>query len=242
MESVLRSRYWTVLCDFDGTIALDDVTDSLLLRFGRPGWETLEADWLSGRIGSRECMQGQVALLDCSPAEMQAHLAAVQIDPQFPAFVAALEARGWPLTIVSDGLDVAIADILRRHGLGRLKVVANQLVADGSRRWRLEFPHARPDCLSGGGNCKCAFAGVMPGPGLPRSQLLMIGDGVSDFCVAKRADLVLARKRLLAHCQDHGLAHHAVPDFRHALAMLEVLDAQLLPTTMIANESESHDR
>ena len=242
MESVLRSRYWTVLCDFDGTIALDDVTDSLLLRFGRPGWESLETEWLSGRIGSRECMQGQVALLDCSPAEMQRYLATVDVDPQFPAFVAALEARGWPLTVVSDGLDVAITAILRRHGLGRVKVVANRLVADGPRRWRLEFPHARPDCLSRGGNCKCAFAGVMPGSCSPPGPVLMIGDGASDFCVAERSDLVLARKRLLAHCQDHDLAHHAVPDFRTALAMLASLDAQQLPTSMIETESESHDR
>ena len=32
---------WTILCDFDGTISVEDVIDSLLDRFGGPGWEVL---------------------------------------------------------------------------------------------------------------------------------------------------------------------------------------------------------
>jgi len=228
----LRSS-WTVLCDFDGTIAHEDVTDSLLLRFGRPGWDVLEAEWRAGRIGSRQCMQGQVALLECSETELHEHLATVTIDPQFRDFVAAVEARGWPLTIVSDGLDLAITEVLRRHGLGRLPVVANRLQPDGPQRWRLEFPYARPECSAGSGNCKCARAG---GPGgMARTPVLMIGDGASDFCVAARADMNFARKRLLEHCLDRDLPHHPVADFRQALDLLprlETLDPtprELLP-------------
>ena len=33
---------WTIQCDFDGTISLQDVTDTLLQRHGMPGWEDLE--------------------------------------------------------------------------------------------------------------------------------------------------------------------------------------------------------
>ena len=47
---------WNVLCDFDGTISVEDVIDSLLDRYGRPGWERLEKDWREGLIGSRACM------------------------------------------------------------------------------------------------------------------------------------------------------------------------------------------
>ena len=212
---------WTVLCDFDGTIALEDVTDSLLLRFGRPGWDALEADWRDGRIGSRVCMQGQVALLDCSRDELMDHIASIRIDDLFPAFVAALEQRGWPLVVVSDGLDMVISAILHRHGLGRLTVVANQLVAVGPRSWQLDFPHARPNCMSASGTCKCAWseAPVVA----PASRVLMIGDGASDFCVAGRADMTFARKRLLDHCLDNGLRHRPVSDFGQAIAALPEL-------------------
>ena len=30
---------WTIVCDFDGTVSVGDVTDVLLERFGAPGWE-----------------------------------------------------------------------------------------------------------------------------------------------------------------------------------------------------------
>ena len=216
---------WTVLCDFDGTIAFEDVTDSLLLRFGRPGWDVLEADWRDGRIGSGQCMAGQVALLDCSEDELREHLAGVSIDHQFGAFVAAVESRGWPLVVVSDGLDFAISEILRRHRLSRLQVVANHLMPDGPRRWRLELPHARADCASASGNCKCARA--RPPLAAAGQPVLMIGDGASDFCVAGRADMTFARKRLLEHCLDQALTHRPVADFRQALALLPLLDSLL---------------
>ena len=32
---------WMVQSDFDGTISLLDVTDTLLNRFGKPGWQEL---------------------------------------------------------------------------------------------------------------------------------------------------------------------------------------------------------
>src|SRR5215469_15965879 len=84
---VIRVSHWTILCDFDGTIAVDDTTDTLLERFGTPGWEVLEADWRAGRIGSHDCMAGQVALLDMDRNELDAHLALRAIDPAFATFV-----------------------------------------------------------------------------------------------------------------------------------------------------------
>src|SRR5215468_3719781 len=106
---ILRQRknpvsQWTILCDFDGTIAVDDTSDTLLECFGRPGWEKLENDWRAGRIGSRDCMGGQVALLDMSRAELDSHLAERVIDPAFAAFVKAVHASGTHLEVLSDGL------------------------------------------------------------------------------------------------------------------------------------------
>ncbi|QPF75599.1 MtnX-like HAD-IB family phosphatase [Roseateles sp. DAIF2] len=226
---------WNLLCDFDGTISLEDVTDSLLLRFGRPGWDRLEADWREGRIGSRECLAGQIALLDCSADELDEHLAGLAIDPDFPAFVAAAERAGYALRIVSDGLDLAIERLLRRHGLGHLPVAANQLRPDGPRRWKLEFPHAAPGCASG--TCKCRFA-TKPG-----QQVLMIGDGASDFCVAARADLNWARKRLLEHCLDRELPHRPVANFAQALRQLPELQrlrpaSSLRPLTVLSQHNK----
>jgi 2,3-diketo-5-methylthio-1-phosphopentane phosphatase len=218
-----RSAAWSVLCDFDGTIAQEDVTDSLLMRFGRPGWDVLEVDWREGRIGSRECMAGQIALLDCSRDELDEHLASMAIDPDFARFAAAVADAGASLTIVSDGLDYAIRSMLRRHGLGHLKIVASRLVQVAPRRWELEFPFAGAGCVSASGTCKCAWASApLAAPG---SRVLMIGDGASDFCVAGRADLSFASKRLLDHCLDHALPHRAVANFSQALELWAEMSA-----------------
>lgn len=209
---------WIVLCDFDGTVSQEDVTDSLLMRFARPGWDVLEADWREGRIGSAACMAGQIALLDCSRDELDEHLATMAIDPDFAAFVALVRRSGAPLRIVSDGLDLAIHRILARHGLDDLPVTASRLVQTGPRRWALKFPNARADCRSASGTCKCAQAESLRTANAG-ARVLMVGDGASDFCVAGRADLNLARKRLLDHCLDHGLQHRAVANFAQALRL-----------------------
>ncbi|MGA9423184.1 MAG: MtnX-like HAD-IB family phosphatase [Rhodanobacteraceae bacterium] len=208
---------WVILCDFDGTIAIEDVTDALLKRFALPGWERLEQDWCDGRIGSRQCMAGQVALLDAERGELDSLIDKVSIDPDFRAFVEEARRFRMPLCVVSDGLDYAIARILARHGLGQLPIIANRLVANGARRWRLQSPHAVARCRSNSGTCKCSCADRQR---RGRHRALLIGDGRSDFCAAESADLVFAKSHLLDHCRVAGIAHRPIENFRDALALL----------------------
>lgn len=224
---------WTILCDFDGTISVEDVIDSLLDRYGRPGWEQLERDWRAGRIGSRTCMSGQVALLDMSRDELDAHLAEVWIDHSFPAFVAKARELGLPIHVVSDGLDYAIHRILGRHGLGDLPVSANHL-APGipPQRWRLTSPFQAAGCASGTCKCACVEQGRAAG-----RKTLLIGDGASDFCAADRVDFVFAKHRLIEHCRAAGIAYVPITGFEDALERLPALldgslaDLQTLPAS-----------
>ncbi|MDQ0012929.1 2,3-diketo-5-methylthio-1-phosphopentane phosphatase [Variovorax boronicumulans] len=211
---------WTIQCDFDGTISVEDVTDSLLQRFGGRGWHALEKAWESGQIGSRECMSGQVSLLDMSAHEFDSHLDRMPIDRHFRAFVAAARLRGITVQVVSDGLDLAIKRILQAHDLGDLPVVANQLIQITERGWRLYTPHARANCERASGNCKCANLATQR---KVHGKVLFVGDGSSDFCVSGKADFVLAKDRLIGHCRSRRIAHAAFDNFRDALdLMLEI--------------------
>jgi 2-hydroxy-3-keto-5-methylthiopentenyl-1-phosphate phosphatase len=223
---------WTILCDFDGTVAIDDTTDTLLERFGRPGWEALESDWRAGKIGSHDCMAGQVALLDMDRAELDAHLAEREVDPAFAEFVELARANGLPIEILSDGLDYAIHTILSHNGLDWLPITSNRLEAVAAREWQLAFPNASPTCRVASGTCKCARAAKAQST---RKRVLMIGDGASDFCVAEVADFVFAKGKLVAHCVAKNIPHVAIAGFADALALLPALvSGKLLATRRVA--------
>jgi 2-hydroxy-3-keto-5-methylthiopentenyl-1-phosphate phosphatase len=219
---------WTILCDFDGTVSVEDITDSVLERFGRPGWQAIEQAWRRGEIGSHDCMAQQVALLEASREDMDAHLDSMSIDRAFVHFVAAAREAGMPLAIVSDGLDYAIRRILGNHGLGDLPIIANRLEAVGAREWQLEFPYGNPTCRVAAGNCKCSCAGRAR---VEQRRVLLIGDGASDFCVAGEADLVFAKHRLIEHCRSAGIPYVPITGFADAI--------DLLPT-LLAGELAAH--
>lgn len=209
---------WTILCDFDGTISVEDITDSVLERFGRPGWQDIEQSWKRGEIGSRECMERQIALVDASRAELDAHLDAMGIDRAFPAFAAAAREAGMSMKITSDGLDYAIARILGNHGLHDLPILANRLESVGERGWSLAFPHAGDNCRSG--HCKCVTSAAAHAAG---QRVLVIGDGASDFCVAGEANLVFAKHRLIEHCRAAAIPYVPITSFVDALELLPTL-------------------
>ena len=203
-----------VFVDFDGTIAPVDTTDLLLERFADPAWHRIEEDWKAGRIGSRECLVRQIDLVRASPEELDDFVSRIDIDPGFDAFLALCRRYDFDVTVVSDGLDRTVGNVLARHGHG-LPFRANQLSYLGDHRWRLSFPHSRSDCRALSGNCKCQFAEAAVG-----HVRIVVGDGRSDFCVSERADLVLAKGSLARHCRTNDLPHFEITCFDEATARL----------------------
>jgi 2,3-diketo-5-methylthio-1-phosphopentane phosphatase len=203
-----------VFVDFDGTIASVDTTDLLLERFADPKWQEIEDEWKSGKIGSRECMVRQIDLVRATPAELDGFVAEIEIDPGFGAFVELCRSQGHRVTVVSDGLDRTVQSVLTRAGFD-LPFFANHFDWMGGDRWRLTFPHSRSDCRALSGNCKCQFADAAIG-----HARIVVGDGRSDYCLAGRADLVLAKSSLLGHCRDNALPHFPFSTFDEATRLL----------------------
>ncbi|WP_043970332.1 MtnX-like HAD-IB family phosphatase [Acinetobacter sp. NBRC 110496] len=207
-----------ILCDFDGTISLKDTTDHLLETFARPGWQDIEDEWVAGKIGSKVCMQKQIALLDVSIDELYECLDHIEIDLGFLELVKITAQYKIPLTIVSDGLDLVIRHILKRYRLYHLPIIANHLAQLDERSWQLEFPNEKLSCISQSGTCKCSVAQQYP-----KQHIILIGDGRSDFCLAAQADYVFAKKSLIQHCKDHHISHTTFENFEeiyHPLAKL----------------------
>ena len=121
----------------------------ILERFAEPAWRAIEADWVAGRIGSRECLARQIDLVRATPmSSMPSPGKSRSIRTSWTSRRCARR-TALPVTVVSDGLDRvdrgdAGACRRRRPGL------ANHLEWLGADRWRLGFPHARDDCRAGG--------------------------------------------------------------------------------------------
>lgn len=192
-----------ILVDFDGTISLQDTTDQLLAAFALPRWLDVEDLWVSGRIGSAECLRRQVDLLRVSPERLREFISSVEIDPGFAGFMSAARRFRAPVTVVSDGLDLVISGALGRAGIFA-DVLSNRLVWTGGDRWAIEFPYARRGCSAG--NCKCASVA-------DTGETILIGDGRSDFCAAEWASFVFAKSKLVRHCEATGVQYEAFSDF-----------------------------
>lgn len=223
-----------ILCDFDGTITHRDVTDGLLERFALPEWRLIEEDYLSGRMGSRECMLRQVDLIRADINAVDQFLDHEEVDPYFPDFVRFCRKVGWDLVVVSDGLDYAIHRILARHGLSHLTVYTNHLELLAHGRYRLHFPHANEACPKGSGTCKCALVKpsgryrvvrVEQGVEMPGVETVLIGDGTSDYCLADNCDLVFAKDKLLEYCKGRDIPYLAYNDFSDVRVMMSKLQS-----------------
>ena len=203
-----------VFVDFDGTISLEDTTDVVLERFADPSWQKVEAEWLAGHIGSRECMKRQVELIRATPEQLDALCEEIPLDPHFPELVSMCGKNDIPVTVVSDGLDRTIVRMLSRFDLN-IPVLANKLVYLGDRRWTLEFPYTNAGCQAGAGNCKCLSLTRDP-----NTLRILIGDGRSDFCAAETADFVIAKAALAEHCQANGVPFIVFGNFAGATPLL----------------------
>jgi 2,3-diketo-5-methylthio-1-phosphopentane phosphatase len=189
-----------ILCDFDGTIAPIDTVDFLLERLADPAWRLLEDQWIRGEIDSRECMTAQVALLRGGWRAIRRALEEVRLDPSFAAFAAWCRTAGIPLRVVSEGIKQVITHLLRREGVRVDEVWAPRLSQRSKGALELRLP-AVGAALCGAALCKCASVTTDASP----SFRVLIGDGRSDFCIARRADLVFACSKLAIHCEQNDI-------------------------------------
>ena len=184
-----------VFIDFDNTITVGDVLDGVIQRFAADdSWLALEKAWADGRIGARECLDGQLRSLRATWSELSRHFEGVNLDPGFLALRRVVREEGGEMTIVSDNFDLFIGHILRRNGLGDVPFRANHVELD-SGRLIPSFPFGDPGCPDCAHCKKTHFAP----PNRDQRRVFYIGDGRSDICPALSADTVFAKASLLTY-------------------------------------------
>ncbi len=206
-----------IFCDFDGTVTIGDVGDFFFSTFTRQ--QSLDAVelWEAGKIDSREMYLRTVDLLQLTPQEYENFLDQQQLDPYFPMFVQQCQQFNIPVTILSDGLDFYINPLLARHGLAHLQVYANEMHWNGHGKFEIKFPFYDHTC----GYCANCKGYQLRRLRQPDDMMVFIGDGLSDLCGVKEADLVLAKDVLASYCDQKKITYIPYQNFADLLTWLK---------------------
>lgn len=202
---------YRVFCDFDGTLAANDVGNAVFTHFGEEDhWWHLFDEWKNARIDGREMWRRQAAVMRMTKAELDDFTAMQPIDPAFPAFVRFCNKHGFPVYVVSDGMDAYIERILAYNGLSDLHIRSNHLDIDEAGRLSVSFPYYEKGC----GQCANCKGNHIRRETKPDETSVFIGDGYSDLCALDAADIVFAKDALLKYCRENNISCVPFKDFK----------------------------
>ena len=212
-----------IFFDFDGTITKRDTTDAVLEAFAMPPWQDIEEEWVAGRIGSRECMTRQLALVKASESDLNALLDSLEIDEEFGNLLEYCEQHNVAAHIISDGFDYFISRILNRKSLGLKRAVSRMTVSSSHLEYQngrivTSFPFYHDVCQHGCATCKPA---VMKSLNRKNEPTIFVGDGLSDRFAAGAADVVFAKSKLLSFCRNEGISCFAYDDMKEVLSWMQ---------------------
>ncbi len=202
-----------VLVDFDDTSAEQNVAELLLNHFGGPTWKDTREQLLSRELTLKEYQEIVFRDIRADRAAMQAYVKQnATLRPFFGELWSYCRSHGFPMAIVSLGLDFYIEALLEQYGFAEVPVFAvnTEFTPQGIS---FEYRHARP------GQEKL---GISKGLVVDRYReqghcVFYAGDGMSDFEAADRADVLFAHRRLATECARRDIPFHPFTDFEDML-------------------------
>lgn len=192
---------FVLVCDFDGTITVEDVTNII--------WDAhVPYDWRAvllppsreGRTTPLEMIARGYGDVTASADTLLAEVGPrVRLRPGWERLVEICRRRGWPLEVVSHGLGFYIRALLP----GGVPVTSFEGTFVGGR-WQVALPDGLS--LAPGEDFKSHVVGALRARH-PGSPVVYVGDGRLDFPAARRSDRVfaVAGSALCTHCRAAGV-------------------------------------
>ena len=116
-----------IFCDFDGTITIEDVGNSIFAKYTNGIWKNAVEKWKNNEITSKECLEIECAATKVTQDELKIFVDSHKIDPFFEKFAYYCKNNDIPLILLSDGLDFYIDRILKKYKLEWLDFYSNNL-------------------------------------------------------------------------------------------------------------------
>lgn len=225
-----------IFCDFDGTITRQDSLKLLFEHFVPEDWPEIEKQMCSKEISEPEAFRRVLAKLSIGLDEAISWLLErIEFDPTFKSFLKWCEFRDLSFKILSGGLHPIIHALLEREGLTGLPIEANR-VHFSDDIWQF-FPATKPGlgCKSFS-HCKCLS---MHESTQTFVRSVYIGDGWTDRCPVKRADLVFAKSSLRTFCREEGVFFVPFESFSEIQFCLEEFFRNDIRNPRLANQSSA---
>ena len=204
------------LVDYDGTIAVTDVSDTVMAEHvSHADWERIAAIYDAGLMGSRRLMEWEIKLIHATEAELLATAAVQPHDPGFVPFAQRATAAGIPVEVVSDGFGFFIGPALARLGLADLPIITARTTFAG-QAGSISWPNGHPDCRVCG---TCKRRRVLEHQAAGRA-VVFIGDGESDRYAAGYSDVIFAKRALVPICLANGWRYERWTEFAEIHAWL----------------------
>ena len=209
-----------IACDFDGTITERDTLHLIVAAFGSYDlWERIEPRVVSGELSIEQAMQEEFASVRATPEDVRdLVLREAGLRRGFPEFVDWARERDHRLIVFSSGFRSVIDAVLGHWGIEGLEVLSHEahFSAEGCR---LVWSDRGDLCAECGRRCKRHdLRGRSRG-----ERLVYIGDGVSDRCGARMADVIFARAQLADDLTAGGVPFTRFEDFDLVRERLDAL-------------------
>ncbi len=214
-----------IFIDFDGTITRQDVGDVLFERFGGRKCVEYVEQYRKGEISAVKCFHMECdACGDVELLQLHEFLNGQEIDPTFRDFLAFCKRHSFEHYIVSDGMDYYINYILQRHGLPDVKLFANKLELQPCSnplfvKFHPVFPYTDEVC----DRCACCKRNHILTLSGDDDRIVYIGEGYSDRCPARFADVVFAKDDLLKFCRQENISFFEYQSFADITSRLTSL-------------------
>jgi 2,3-diketo-5-methylthio-1-phosphopentane phosphatase len=206
-----------VFTDFDGTITIKDIGDELFRKYSK-------FDFYIQKLLSGEITIHQYWIEVCKNLDKNLNIETIrqfalsfEVDPYFKQFACFCEQNQVQLSIVSDGFDTYINPIIQSLQLNKIEIFCNTLIFEKKNIIPI-FPYASE-------SCKCLCASCKRNTilsNIPENAVIVfIGDGFSDYCAAEHSDIIFAKDKLAAYCNENKIPHYPFSTFLDVRRILE---------------------
>ncbi|HLR35075.1 MAG TPA: MtnX-like HAD-IB family phosphatase [Tissierellales bacterium] len=201
----MKSKGIAILADFDGTITEIDTNLKLISTFAEEKHEEIRELYNEGKMDLLSSIRLQYKYIKLTEEEyIDFILNEINITEGFVEFYKNIKNKNIPFAIVSGGFENGIKPFLNKYGIYDAEIYANKFIFN-DKDMEVKFYDEKQKCKYSKepcGNCKVKHYENYK---KDNEQVIFIGDGWTDRCVAHEADIIFAKEGLLDYCKENNI-------------------------------------